>query len=163
VVAEAGTNVQPRPYLTRRERIYGVAYSPDGSRLAAGAADGSITIYETEFYQPMLDLPPHRGAEYSYVYSLVWTPDGTRLITASGDKTLRIWDALSPFARRRQVEAIGAAREPMRRHVEDLITQPGGAENAWRAIGAEGALSLEERIAARRAIIERWAASRHPS
>jgi WD40 repeat protein len=152
-------DVQVQSYSDSRHLVYALAYSPDGSRLAIGLDDGSVTIYETEFYQPMLELPPHRGERYSYVYSLVWTPDGTRLITASGDRTLRIWDGMAPPARRRQLEAIRAAREPMRQHAVELVTSFGGADKAWAALASDPALRAEQHWAARRALIEQWSAS----
>jgi WD40 repeat protein len=152
-------DVQIQSYSDSRHLVYALAYSPDGSRLAIGLDDGSVTIYETEFYQPMLDLPPHRGERYSYVYSLAWTPDGTRLITASGDRTLRIWDGAAPPTRRRQLEAIRAAREPMRRNVGELVARLGSADKAWAALASDPALSAEQRWAARRALIQRWSAS----
>jgi hypothetical protein len=147
--------------VATQEPVYSVAYSPDGSRLAVGGGDGSVTIFETEFYQPMLDLRPHAG-RYSYVYALDWTPDGTRLVTASGDKTIRIRDSMSPIARRRQVAAINEAVPRMRQRLVSLNAQLNDATRAAATLLKDPSLREEERIAARFAVVGRWPPRRQP-
>lgn len=88
--------------------IYGVAYSPDGERLAIGTENGSVVIYETRYYGRLaeIDVPRFDGAALAnpdpnarnYVYSLAWTPDGERLVCAGGS-TLRILETQRPFVR----------------------------------------------------------------
>jgi len=88
--------------------VFGVAFSPDGRRLAAGCADNSIRLWDvasavraggTEI--PEAEVAELRGHE-DYVHAVAWSPDGTRLISASGDRTVRIWDSLSAQERARR-------------------------------------------------------------
>jgi WD40 repeat protein len=71
-----------------------VAFSPDGSRVAAGAADGTIRIWDglldrTASDSPRLVLKGHRGT----VSEVAFSSDGRRLASLSWDKTVRVWDA----------------------------------------------------------------------
>jgi len=68
---------------------FGVAWSPDGKRLASGDAQGTVTIWETGTGRRLLDLKGHSGV----ILALAWKPDGHCLASGSGDKTIKIWDA----------------------------------------------------------------------
>ena len=63
------------------------AFSPDGSWVAAGAADHSITIWNALTGQQDASLSGHSAA----VTSLAFSPDGRRLASASRDGTAKIW------------------------------------------------------------------------
>ena len=75
--------------------VYGVAFSPDGTRLAAGCADGSIRLIDVVRREQVAELRGHSD----YVHAVAWSPDGTRLVSVSGDFTVRVWDSLSLAAR----------------------------------------------------------------
>ena len=107
-------------------RVYCIAYSPDGSRLAIATEDGRVLILETQFYERVarFQIPPAaHPSDRNYIFNLVWTPDGKRLIT-TGTNRLFIFESERPFARehklgvwtrdldraRRGVEASDAAR-----------------------------------------------------
>ena len=70
-------------------RINGtIAYSPDGTRLAAASNIG-IWIYDAyTFAEIDLLLTGHTGA----VTAVAFAPDGTTLISASDDRTIRLWE-----------------------------------------------------------------------
>ena len=76
---------------------YGLAFSPDGSRLAVACADNLIRLWDVASRQEVAELRGH-GA---YVRAVQFSPDGTRLASASGDFTVRIWDTLSAQDRAR--------------------------------------------------------------
>lgn len=89
-----GKLVQSLPQITL------MAFSPDGQRLAALAADRStIEILDIHTWQPTVRLEGHhpiekRAEEYPVVSGAVFSPDGTLLVsTGYDDKTLRVWDA----------------------------------------------------------------------
>jgi len=68
-----------------------VAFSPDGSRLAAVGADNALSVFDVKSGRRELFLPNHAD----WVLALAWSPDGTRIATASRDRTARICDARS--------------------------------------------------------------------
>ena len=86
--------------------VYGVAFSPDGTRLAAGCADSTIRLIDVATRQEVANLRGHTD----YVHAVAWSPDGTRLVSGSGDFTVRIWDALSPAVRSQPPDALHPPR-----------------------------------------------------
>ena len=71
--------------------VFGVAFSPDGKRLATASSDHTAKIWDADNGQELLTLRGHEGP----VFSVAFSPDGKRLATASNDKTAKIWDAAS--------------------------------------------------------------------
>src|SRR5262249_36919231 len=68
--------------------VSGVAFSPDGRRLASCCEDSTIIIWEVATGQDILRLHGHR----TFACSVAFSRDGTRLATGSFDRTIRIWD-----------------------------------------------------------------------
>ncbi len=68
---------------------YGVAFSPDGRRLAAGS-DRAVTVWDWENQQPA--LPPLRGHAQKGI-SVAFSPDGRRLASGSWSGDVMIWNA----------------------------------------------------------------------
>ena len=64
----------------------GVAYAPDGTRLAVASSIG-IWIYDTETYKELALLTGHKFG----VRSLSFSPDGSMLASADGN-VLHLWD-----------------------------------------------------------------------
>jgi WD40 repeat protein len=65
-------------------------FSPDGRRLALGAADGAAMIIDVATARPVVTLAtrhmvPNQGVLFS--------PDGTRVVTSSIRSETRVWDA----------------------------------------------------------------------
>ncbi|MCA9303841.1 MAG: protein kinase, partial [Phycisphaerales bacterium] len=86
--------------------VYGMTYSPDGSRFAMGTENGRILIFDTEFYKKIADIrvsDEEPDNPRNYIYNLVWTPDGKRLV-ACGGSTLRVLESERPIVRRRHRE-----------------------------------------------------------
>ena len=77
--------------------VHGVAFSPDGTRLALGCDDTTIRLIDVATSQEVAALRGHAD----YVHAVAWSPDGTRLVSGSGDNTVRVWDSLSIQARAR--------------------------------------------------------------
>ena len=89
----AGSLPVPSSGLVRTIRghtaaVWGVAYSPDGTRLATASADGTARIWDPTTGHTLTELTGHTAAVWGVTYS----PDGTHLATTSNDGTARIWD-----------------------------------------------------------------------
>lgn len=92
----------PREPLVARlagptQRIWALAFSPDGRYLVSGSWDGDLCLWELAALAvpaerralavPLRHLPGHTNT----ITTLVFRPDG-RLISTSEDRTLRLWD-----------------------------------------------------------------------
>lgn len=71
--------------------LFGLAFSPDGSRLATSGVNGIITIRDAADGQTLLEFIGHAGD----VVDIVFSPDGQLIATASSSGEAKIWDAVS--------------------------------------------------------------------
>src|SRR5205807_545043 len=69
--------------------VYGVAFSPDGRRLATSELANPVKVWDAASGQVVLRLEGHPSGALAVAFS----PDGTRLATASWDGTVKVWDA----------------------------------------------------------------------
>ncbi|RPD70204.1 WD40 repeat-like protein [Lentinus tigrinus ALCF2SS1-7] len=68
--------------------IHTVAYTPDGSKLIAGAYNGSLIIWETEGYQQLRVITKHLAV----ITFIVFSPDGRLMATGGTESDCYIWD-----------------------------------------------------------------------
>jgi WD40 repeat protein len=66
----------------------GIAFSPDGTLLATGDAEGELRLWEVATGKLVVNFAGHLG----WVWSLAFSPDGQLLASCSSDKTIRLWD-----------------------------------------------------------------------
>jgi WD40 repeat protein len=81
-----------RVQLTLRghtDRVWAVAFSPDGTRLATASDDGTAKIWDASSGQELFTLSTEATRGH---HGLALSPDGTRLATASGVGTAKVWD-----------------------------------------------------------------------
>lgn len=74
---------------TNGEPINGVAWSPDGTLLAAGSADAFVQIWEADSGDLLFSLDSNASA----VTSVAWSSDSRFLASGGADGTIQIWDA----------------------------------------------------------------------
>jgi tetratricopeptide (TPR) repeat protein/Tol biopolymer transport system component len=90
VSRERAKRERPTELLTlSRDNSAGVAWSPDGKRLATGGDYHNVKVWDAETRKELLTLSGHTHL----VLGVAWSPDGKRLATASSDNTARVWDA----------------------------------------------------------------------
>ncbi len=120
----------PPPPLVRAQasRIFALAVTADGHRLASGGLDGTIDLWDREAFQEVPDPSGHTKR----VDSLAFSPDGRTLASASTDKTIKLWDL-----------ATGRERATLQGHrdrVRSLAFSPDGKTLA--SAGLDGCIKL---------------------
>jgi WD40 repeat protein len=91
IIWDPGTGKPIRRLLDHTSKVQGVAFSPDGARVASGSLDGTLRVWDAADGRALLTLKGHSNGLISVAYS----PDGSRLLSASKDGTVKVWDANS--------------------------------------------------------------------
>ncbi len=67
-----------------------VSWSPDGGRIASGARDRTVQVWDAETGQTLLTYRGHTD----WVHAVAWSPDGRRIASSGADdRTVQVWDA----------------------------------------------------------------------
>ena len=70
------------------DKVWSVAFSPDGKTLASGSWDQTVRIWNVNTEQLLHTLTGHTNE----VLSVAFSPDGNTLVSASWDGTIRLWN-----------------------------------------------------------------------
>ncbi|WP_052850496.1 WD40 repeat domain-containing protein [Streptomyces avicenniae] len=71
------------------DTVRGVAWSPDGGRIAAASRDGTARIFDAVSGRARAVL----SGGGSMVEAVAWSPDSSKVATAGRDRVVRVWDA----------------------------------------------------------------------
>src|SRR5262249_33923131 len=77
--------------LRHAQEITGLAYSPDGRRLASARLHGAVRVWDTATGRELRTL--FHGAS-DFLLAVAYSPDG-KTLAAAGVKSVRLWDAES--------------------------------------------------------------------
>ncbi len=86
---EADTGKELLPFVGHSVGISGVAFSPDGSRLATASWDHSARVWDVATRRT---LATYYGHNYA-LGSIAFSPDSRHVASAGLDRTIHIWDA----------------------------------------------------------------------
>ncbi|MEX0700771.1 MAG: serine/threonine-protein kinase [Planctomycetales bacterium] len=71
--------------------VFGLAWSPDGTRIASGGGDHTVRIWDVATDAELRRLEGHTER----VRGVCFSPDGKRVASCGQDSTVRVWDAES--------------------------------------------------------------------
>jgi len=104
------------PLVGHTNTIFGLAFSPDGQRLASASADQTIGLWDITSKQLIQMLLGHTAT----VYAVAFSPDGQLLASASRDQTVRIWQA-----------ATGACLQVLEAHQTPVVALCFSSDGQW--------------------------------
>ena len=94
-----------RPLTGPRKNIASLAFSPDGTVVAAGAEEQTIALWDVQTQKPIGALAGHTAT----VTTLLFDPDGGTLLSGSLDGTIIRWDLENMKAIDTPVNGFGAS------------------------------------------------------
>jgi WD40 repeat protein/tRNA A-37 threonylcarbamoyl transferase component Bud32 len=76
-------------YRRHYSRVQGLAWSPEGKRIASASDDRTVQVWEAADGGNVYTYRGHSD----HVYAVAWSPEGTRIVSGSRDATVQVWEA----------------------------------------------------------------------
>jgi len=76
-------------YTGHPNSVLTAEWSPDGKRIASGAADRTVQVWDALTGDHVLSYQGHTNT----ITDLSWSPDGKQIASSSADDTVQVWDA----------------------------------------------------------------------
>ena len=114
------------------DSLFGISWSPDGTRIATGGADKSVRVTRISDGKELVKFDNHGD----WVFHTTWVADGTRLLSASRDRAMKLIDATNG----QFIDDVNKLLEPihcMVRHPREDWAAYGGAEGGLRIYKAK--------------------------
>jgi len=97
------------------DKINSVTFSPDGTKIVSGSADGTIKVWDSGALRPQIALSwpkltpvlacladklellsEKTNAHSDYITSVAFSPDGAKIASGSYDRTIIVWESGAP-------------------------------------------------------------------
>ncbi|MCM2371887.1 WD40 domain-containing protein [Aporhodopirellula aestuarii] len=93
---DAATGQRVHELATGTVGVFGIAWSPDGERLATAVSDGSVILWQASDGVELRRWQAHRGPSsvrnWFPCMSVDWHPEGGQIASAGRDGMVRIWN-----------------------------------------------------------------------
>ncbi|AMV27958.1 translocation protein TolB [Gemmata sp. SH-PL17] len=89
IFGKAENRLRPVWQAAAADHVIGLAWAPDGARLAVAAVSGPITVFDAATGKPAHELKGHNFG----TAALAWQPTGNLLASVGQDGKVRVWDA----------------------------------------------------------------------
>jgi WD40 repeat protein/tetratricopeptide (TPR) repeat protein/tRNA A-37 threonylcarbamoyl transferase component Bud32 len=126
-VWEVATGAPVRALTGHTDGVFGVAYSPDGKRLATGGDDLTVRLWDEATGQEVLTLRGHTRR----VWSVAFSPDGQRLASNERWQTVMVWNAERSWEKLQRLRHEAATARPLAWHRQEA--QAAEASRNWQA------------------------------
>ncbi len=130
-----------RTFAGHRQGVNSVAFSPGGTKVLTGSADGTAQLWEMRSGKPVQVFKGHQGI----IYSVAFSPDGTKVLTGSADKTARLWEVESGETVKtlegHQYQVLSVAFSPDGKKI--LTGSTDGTARLWDAASGNMLMTLE--------------------